>query len=101
MPFKKEILEPEPGEFEEYIRFVGMEEDFRKWRIEWKKKYAPCMEFACIHELMSCGINVACGECSIWPTMIAGNADRICEEIDCADCYLNYECKKPEKRYRL
>jgi hypothetical protein len=100
MPFVKDKVEVEPGEFEEFIRFEGTPEEFEEWRKEWKQKYAPCLEFGCVHELMSCGIHVACGECSIHRTMVSGNADRICE-VDCADCYKNYECKKPEKRYTV
>jgi hypothetical protein len=99
MPFVKEKTEVEPGYFEDYVRFVGTEAEFEEWRNEWKQKYAPCMEFGCVHELMSCGINVACGECSIHKTMITGQADYICDNISCADCYKNYECDKPEKRY--
>lgn len=84
----------------EHIVFTGTEAEFEKWKKDWFKTVPKCDDFACCHELMSCGIYVACGSCSLHRTMAAGVADRICEDVDCSNC-CDYECKEKRLRPRI
>jgi len=77
---------------EDSIRWVGTPEQFDEWRKQWKKEIPKCEDFYCCHELMSCGIHHACGDCSIYTTMARGTGD-ICTNVDCIDCAQKYRCK--------
>lgn len=77
---------------EEGIRFDGTKREFNAWVKEWYKTVPKCSKFRCCHELMSCGIAVACGDCSRYETMLKG-AGRICNEVSCIDCLSREQCK--------
>ena len=44
------------------------EEEFKNWKKDWYKRVPKCENFVCCHELMSCGIKIFCGDCSIYDT---------------------------------
>lgn len=76
----------------ERFRFVGTSEQFDEWCKQWYREVPECEDFSCCHELMSCGINFGCGDCSIYPTMQTG-CSNICTNVDCLDCNMKYECE--------
>jgi len=75
-----------------HIQFVGTEEDFEKWKEFWFDTVPKCRDFVCSHDLMSCGIGHACGECSLYETMQRGDACNICTDVGCADCCRKNDC---------
>jgi hypothetical protein len=95
-----------PTEFQ-YIRFAGTIEDFEAWKKTWHLEVPKCPDFVCCHELDSCGISRACGQCSRFGTMSRGVASDICEDVDCIDCVKRHECmygrldEKQRKKYDL
>lgn len=72
--------------------FVGTPEDFEKWREEWLDAVPKCRKFSCVHELMSCGIHMACGDCSIHDYQSREGCFAICNEVSCIDCVHRYDC---------
>ncbi len=81
----------------EFVRWEGTEEEFEEWKRVWKSFVPGCHEFKCVHELMSCGIDVMCGDCSVYSTAERG-ASRICTEVGCQDCIKHGRCKKEHDR---
>ena len=75
----------------------GMTEDqFKEWKKDWYKRVPGCENFVCCHELMSCGIKIFCGDCSIYDTYIRDKHPRECTMVGCDDCFMKYECKDYE-----
>lgn len=79
------------------LKKVNTEEKFEKWKEEWKEKVPKCKDFRCVHEMMSCGIYIICGDCSIFRTFQGGLWEAVCENVDCIDCMKRYKCKKTDK----
>jgi len=73
------------------------EEEFKEWKKDWYNRIIGCENFACCHELMSCGIKIFCGDCSIYHTYTNDKNPRECDTVGCNDCFLKYECKDYEK----
>jgi len=72
----------------------GMTElEFKEWKDDWYKRVPKCKDFICCHELMSCGIKIFCGDCSIYGTYIMDKDPRECATVGCNDCIMKYECK--------
>jgi len=78
----------------DHIVFTGSEPEFNEWIELWLDTVPKCRDFACCHELMSCGIMVACS-CSIYPTMAHahGNVCYICGDVYCVDCMNRHDCR--------
>lgn len=74
------------------VRFEGTDAEFDMWKKEWYDTVPKCRDFQCCHELMSCGINVGCGDCSILSTMSRG-CSYICSDVTCIDCVRRSDCK--------
>jgi hypothetical protein len=73
---------------------TGMtESEFKEWKADWYKKVPKCDKFVCCHELMSCGIQLFCGDCSIHSTYARDKNPQECTRVGCDDCMLKYECK--------
>lgn len=73
--------------------FIGSDADWGTWCREWLETVPKCRDFACIHELMRCGIDIACGDCSIPETVRAG-CSGICDGVSCIDCVHVQGCKQ-------
>ena len=84
-------------EKKEFIKKINTKTKFEKWKEEWKEKVPKCKDFRCIHEMMSCGITVICGDCSIFRTFQNGLWYIICDGVNCIDCVERYECKETDK----
>lgn len=76
-----------------HIVFTGSKDQFEEWRKHWYETFPKCEDFSCCHELMSCGISLACGDCSIHSTMSGGSAGSVCTDVTCIDCLHRFECK--------
>ena len=72
-------------------------EEFQEWIDKWFLRVPKCKDFACCHELMSCAIYPLCGCGSIYETYSRQKSPEECTTVDCADCMLKYECKRPRK----
>ena len=73
------------------------EEEFKDWKKDWYKRVPGCENFVCCHELMSCGIKIFCGDCSIYDTYTRDSNPRECDIVGCDDCFIKYECKDYER----
>lgn len=69
------------------------ESEFKEWKKDWYKRVPKCDKFVCCHELMSCGIRIFCGDCSIHSTYERDKDPQECTIVGCDDCMLKYECK--------
>lgn len=78
------------------MKFKGTKDDWDKWVIKWRKDLGLCDDFKCVHELMSCGIFIRCGDCSSYDYQCREGCDVICKSADCMDCFKFRECKKPK-----
>lgn len=81
-------------EIQEYIR---SKDDFENWKLKWYDEVPKCRDFVCCHELMSCGIDILCGDCSIldtWKKRIKDPNVYTCTTVYCADCLKKYTCEK-------
>lgn len=67
--------------------------EFEEWKKDWYEKVPKCKNFVCCHELMSCGIKIFCGDCSIYNTYIRDKCPKECTTVGCDDCIMKYECK--------
>ena len=73
---------------------VGMtESEFEEWKKDWYTRIPGCEDFVCCHELMSCGIRIFCGDCSIYDTYKKEKNAVECITVGCDDCVSKYECK--------
>ena len=73
------------------------EEEFKEWKKDWYKRVPKCENFVCCHELMSCGIKIFCGDCSIHGVYAMDKNPMECDTVGCDDCFIKYECKDYEK----
>jgi hypothetical protein len=69
------------------------ESEFKEWKIDWYEKVPKCDKFVCCHELMSCGIKIFCGDCSIYSTYSKDKKPEECTTVGCDDCMVKYECE--------
>lgn len=69
------------------------EEEFKEWKEDWYNRIVRCRNFICCHELMSCGIKIFCGDCSIYSTYSNDDSPMECITVGCDDCMLKYDCK--------
>lgn len=70
-----------------------IEEEFKDWKKDWYNSVPKCENFVCCHELMSCGIKIFCGDCSIYGTYIKDRDPIECTTVGCNDCLTKYSCK--------
>ncbi len=68
------------------------ESEFNEWKKDWYQRIPKCEEFLCCHELMSCGIKILCGDCSIYETYRKASNLKECITVGCNDCMLKYKC---------
>ncbi len=66
--------------------------EFEDWKKDWYERVPKCKDFNCCHELMSCGIKIFCGDCSIYSTYSTDKEPRECTTVGCDDCTRKYEC---------
>lgn len=71
-----------------------LREEFSQWKRNWYDKVPQCRDFSCVHELMSCGIGILCGDCSIYETYVRHENLQECITVSCNDCMKKYNCKK-------
>lgn len=84
-------------EIQEFI----LRDEFDSWKQGWYDTIPKCRYFDCCHELMSCGINVLCGDCTIYNTWKNRKSNvNICKTVDCMDCIEKYSCKKLKDVYK-
>ncbi len=75
----------------------GMTEgEFKEWKKDWYNRIVRCENFVCCHELMSCGIKIFCGDCSIYCTYMRDDDPMECTTVGCNDCINKYECRDYE-----
>lgn len=73
---------------------IGMtESEFKEWKEHWYRKVPKCDKFVCCHELMSCGIKIFCGDCSIYDTYSRDEKPVECTTVGCDDCMIKHDCK--------
>jgi hypothetical protein len=65
--------------------------EFEKWKEDWYKRVPKCKDFSCCHELMSCGIKIFCGDCSIYDTYAREKDHKECTIVGCDDCMMKYD----------
>lgn len=82
---------------DKHIKSKMTKEEFSQWKKDWFIRIPQCKDFSCVHELMSCGINILCGDCSIYGTYIGQSKPRECTTVSCIDCMKKYECQKLKK----
>jgi len=75
-------------------KFKGTEQDFEKWKKQWRKEQKVCDKFKCCHEAMACGISIRCGDCSIYSYQKDVGCINICRDASCEDCVFRFECKE-------
>lgn len=72
--------------------------EFEEWKKDWYERVPKCNKFVCCHELMSCGIKIFCGDCSIYGTYKRDKEPRECTTVSCDDCMLKYECSDYKRK---
>ncbi len=74
-------------------------EKFDEWKLNWYDSVPKCRDFVCCHELMSCGIGILCGDCTLYNTWKKNIYSAYkCTTVYCADCRNKYTCQKMPKR---
>ena len=77
-----------------FMIFTGNYDQFTAWRHEWFASLGLCKDFVCVHSLDTCGIEYACGDCSIFRHQSKYGCNLICMGVNCMDCALRSECTK-------
>ncbi len=77
------------------------QEAFKQWKRWWFETVPQCHTFVCCHELTTCGVELQCGDCTIYPTWKffgEGREHFTCTDVDCSDCLRNHECLKERNK---
>ena len=82
---------------QELLGKINSRVKFERWKKEWYETVPKCKDFTCVHDLMSCGISIICGDCSIYETFKRGNWYYVCQTVSCMDCTKRYTCKRAQK----
>lgn len=69
-------------------------EEFLLWKENWFDVVPHCRNFSCVHDLMSCGIKILCGDCSIYETYARQKNPQECTTVSCIDCMKKNNCKE-------
>ena len=72
--------------------------EFEEWKKDWYERVPKCNKFVCCHELMSCGIKIFCGDCSIYSTYSIDKEPQECTTVGCDDCMIKYICDNYKSR---
>ncbi len=75
-------------------QYMSTREEFLEWKKNWYEKIPKCKDFVCCHELTSCGVELLCGDCSIYETWDKMYDKITCIDTNCMDCMLKHECSK-------